>query len=142
MIKNSQWWLRFKLLGIVGFLFCSFAQPKVWGYQSSRSSMEGELDESYAYCQSYDAEKTDTELILKAQIKIKKTGNYTVVGGYVKGDCWHKGTFSGARYYKSTQLTGEAGDVITVTLRCSRPPLNNKITIGVFNSISDICTRG
>lgn len=59
---------------------------------------------------------------IKATIKIKKSGTYTVTGGFYKDGKFQKGVF-GDRYYATTSVTGDAGDQVEVTLRFDGAPV-------------------
>lgn len=127
-------------LGVAAVLFGAFGMEG--DAFASRDRMQGEVSSSSAFVQTFSSEHSGSDAEITAQIKIKNSGSYVVVGGFYKGDCWHKGWLSGTRFYDTASVNGEAGDVITVKLKAFTPPMNKNITVGVFQSISDICTKG
>ncbi len=111
--------------------------------QHEREHMQGEVDRAYAFVQSYSTKAVDGGHTFTAQIKIRRAGSYVVIAGFFKDTCWHKGTFSRTNYFKATRAQGEAGDVVNITIESvPQPPANRQNTVGVFNSLDDICTKG
>jgi hypothetical protein len=111
--------------------------------QHQRDHMQGEVDRDYAFVQSYSVKAVSGGHTFTAQIKIRRAGSYVVIAGFFKGVCWHKGSFSGTKFFKATRAQGEAGDVVSVTIEnVPEPPANKQNTVGVFDSTDDICTKG
>lgn len=106
-----------------------------------RNSMKGEVSQSEAYVQTAEAGGSDP-VYFTIHVKIKRTGSYTVIAGFYKGACWHKGWFSGTEFYGYATVSGEEGDVLTVHIQAPEPPMNTNKTAGVFYSIDSICTQG
>src|SRR5688500_6727122 len=75
------------------------ASPGVVAAGDGRPHMQGEVEASLAYVQTYESTPTDSGAEFIAQIKIRRAGTYTVIAGFTKGECWHRGWLSGAGYY-------------------------------------------
>jgi tetratricopeptide (TPR) repeat protein len=67
-----------------------------------------------------------------AQVKIVRTGTYTVRAGYWKDGDWHTGGITGKKYYAETSVRGEAGDTVVAIIRLDdKPPWNNTVHCAV-----------
>jgi hypothetical protein len=107
---------------------------------TKRDPLEGEVNDTVAFVQTFDSKVSGSVCQIEAKIKFVKAGTYTVAGGYYKGKYLHAGA-RGKKYYDVKTVKADAGDVITVKLKASRPPANKKITVAVFKSEKDIRTK-
>lgn len=145
MVKNSVRLLAILLLPLLTASATNNSSVSATSIpaQHVREHMQGEIDRDYAFVQSYSTKAVGGGHTFTAQIKIRRAGSYVVIAGFFKDTCWHRGTFSGTRYFKATRAQGEAGDIVNVTIESvPEPPANRQNTVGVFDSTDDICTKG
>lgn len=124
-----------KLLGFASIAVLFLASAKA-------SALDGET--SGAYVQKVErSNNPEFGYDYTVTVKITKKGAYTVAGGQSRGKGMIKGRFTGALYYGTTRITGDAGDQITVTIRRVRGVGGSGIidTAGVYDFASDIVTE-
>jgi hypothetical protein len=111
--------------------------------QERQLEIEGDISGyNSAIFEKFSQNITGKILNIDVSIKIMQEGEYWVIGGFVKDRCFHKGAFSKKIYYSSKLIKGKEGEIINLSLKIPKPPMNKKTGIGIFKSKNDICTRG